>query len=207
MKLYKTMAEKEEYYVWYNYGIEEGPYDFEQIKQFILEGRLREEDKIWLNRLSEWKPIEQIDELKELFAQRKTKGQAREVTSEEEEKKKKKILLVEDEYGLSEILAEVMNEKGYNTVVAHNGLEGLRKAYVELPDLIILDVMLPQLNGLEVCRRLKKDERMKNTPVIFLTAKDQVTDKLLGIESGGEVYLTKPFDMDELLAKIKSLLT
>lgn len=201
------MAEKEEYYVWYNYGIEEGPYDFEKIKQFILEGRLREEDKIWLNRLSEWKPIDQIDELKELLLERKTKGQAREVTSElAEEKKKKKVLLIEDEYSLSEILAEVMNEKGYNTVVAYNGLEGLRKAYVELPDLIILDVMLPQLNGLEVCRRLKKDERMKSTPVIFLTAKDQVTDKLLGIESGGEVYLTKPFDMDELLAKIETLL-
>jgi len=193
---------KEEYYVWYTYGVEEGPYDFEKIRNLIFEGRLREEDKIWLNRLGEWKEANEINELKKLFVERKAESPK----MKKGEKIKKKILLIEDDHSLSEVLAEILVERGYLVVTANNGLEGLRKAYVESPDLVILDIMLPQLNGLEVCKRLKKDETMKNIPVIFLTARDQVTDKLLGIESGGEIYLTKPFEIEELTEKIKTLL-
>lgn len=194
--------DEEEYYVWYTYGLEEGPYDFEKIRNLIFEGRLREEDKIWLNRLGEWKKANEINELKKLFEERKTEK----ISPSKEGEKKKKILLIEDDHSLTEILADVLGEKGYLMFTANDGLEGLRKAYVELPDLVILDIMLPQLNGLEVCKRLKKDEKMKNVPIIFLTAKDQITDKLLGIESGGEIYLTKPFEMDELLSKVETLL-
>jgi len=193
---------KEEYYVWYTYGVEEGPYDFEKIRNLIFEGRLREEDKIWLNRLGEWKEANEINELKKLFVERKAESPK----MKKGEKIKKKILLIEDDHSLSEVLAEILVERGYLVVTANNGLEGLRKAYVESPDLVILDIMLPQLDGLEVCKRLKKDETMKNIPVIFLTARDQVTDKLLGIESGGEIYLTKPFEIEELTEKIKTLL-
>jgi CheY-like chemotaxis protein len=193
---------KEEYYIWYTYGVEEGPYDFEKIKNLISEGRLREEDKIWLNRLGEWKSANEISELKKLFEGRKSGS----LQINNLGKIKKKLLLIEDDDSLREILADVLQEKGYLVVNAGDGLEGLRKVYVELPDLVILDIVLPQLNGLEVCKRLKKDEKMKNMPVIFLTAKDQVTDKLLGIESGGEIYLTKPFDMEELVTKVKTLL-
>lgn len=191
---------EEEYYIWYNYGVEEGPYNSEKVKNLILEGRLREEDKIWLDRLGEWKRADEIDELVSLFEERKAR-------TERVKKVKKKILVIEDDVSLKEILEDVLAEKGYDVVSAKDGMEGLRKVYVELPDLVILDIMIPQLYGLEVCKRLKKDPTTCGVPIIFLTAKDQVMDKLLGIESGAEIYLTKPFDMDVLLAKIKSLIT
>lgn len=191
---------KEEYYVWYDYGIEEGPYDFEKVSNLISEGRLREEDKIWLDRFGEWKEANKIEELVPLFEGRKKK-----IVSPE--KMKKKILVIEDDESLREILSDVLEAKEYTVVTSKDGLEGLRKTYVELPDLVILDIILPGLSGLEVCKRLKKDTRMKNIPIIYLTARDQVTDKLLGLESGGEIYLTKPFDIDVLVEKIQSLLT
>lgn len=194
------MEKKEEYYVWYDYGIEEGPYDFEKIKDLILEGRLREEDKIWADDLREWKKANEIERLKPVFEEKKTPG------FRGEERKKKKILLTEDDGVLRHILSDMLEKRGYDVVIAKDGLEGLRKAFVELPDLIILDIILPCLSGLEVCKRLKKDTRMKDIPIIYLTAKDQVTDKLLGLESGGEIYLTKPFDIDVLLEKIQTLL-
>jgi len=190
---------KEEYYVWYIYGIEEGPYDFEKISNLIGEGRLREEDKVWLDRFGEWKEANKIEELVPLFEGRKKK-----IVSPE--KRKKKILVIEDDGNLRETLSDVLETEGYSVVTSKDGLEGLRKTYVELPDLVILDIILPELSGLEVCKRLKKDTQMKDIPIIYLTAKDQVTDKLLGLESGAEIYLTKPFDMDVLLEKIQNLL-
>ncbi len=193
---------KEEYYIWYVYGVEEGPYDFGKIRNLISEGKLREEDKIWLNRFGEWKSASEISEFSELFKARKAES----LQTSNPKNTKKKILLIEDDDSLRGILSDILQEKGYLVVNAGDGPEGIRKVYVELPDLVVLDVMLPQLSGLEVCKRLKKDEKMKNMPIIFLTARDQVTDKLLGIESGGEIYLTKPFDMDELVAKVETLL-
>lgn len=91
-------------------------------------------------------------------------------------------------------------------MVASNGEEGLNLARQEKPDLILLDLMLPKLDGYKVCRLLKFDERYKQIPILMLTAKTQEKDKILGKETGANEYITKPFDMDELMAKIKSYL-
>jgi DNA-binding response OmpR family regulator len=96
--------------------------------------------------------------------------------------------------------------EGYNVLVASNGEEGLNLARQEKPDLILLDLMLPKLDGYKVCRLLKFDERYKHIPILMLTAKTQEKDKILGKETGANEYITKPFDMDELMAKIKSYL-
>ena len=87
-----------------------------------------------------------------------------------------------------------------------SGEDGLNQARKENPDLILLDVMLPKLNGYKVCRLLKFDERYRHIPILMLTAKTQEKDKTLGKETGGDEYLTKPFDIEELLAKVKSYL-
>jgi DNA-binding response OmpR family regulator len=100
----------------------------------------------------------------------------------------------------------VFTEKGYEAITAADGAEGLRMAFSELPDVIILDVTMPKLSGWEVCKRLKKDDATKNIPIIFLTAKDQVPDKLLGLELGGDRYLTKPFDLEQLEKAVEELL-
>ena len=117
-----------------------------------------------------------------------------------------KILIVDDEPDLVETLRFALELEGYNVLVAVNGEEGLNTARQEKPDLILLDLMLPKLDGYKVCRLLKFDERYKHIPILMLTAKTQEKDKILGKETGANEYLTKPFDMDELMAKIKSYL-
>jgi len=117
-----------------------------------------------------------------------------------------KILIVDDEPDLVETLRFALELEGYNVLVAVNGEEGLNTARQEKPDLILLDLMLPKLDGYKVCRLLKFDERYKSIPILMLTAKTQDKDRILGKETGANEYLTKPFDMDELMAKIKSYL-
>jgi two-component system alkaline phosphatase synthesis response regulator PhoP len=117
-----------------------------------------------------------------------------------------KILIVDDEPDLVETLRFALELEGYNVLVAVNGEEGLNTARQEKPDLILLDLMLPKLDGYKVCRLLKFDERYKAIPILMLTAKTQDKDRILGKETGANEYLTKPFDMDELMAKIKSYL-
>ena len=117
-----------------------------------------------------------------------------------------KILIVDDEPDLVETLRFALELEGYNVLVAVNGEEGLNTARQEKPDLILLDLMLPKLDGYKVCRLLKFDERYKSIPILMLTAKIQDKDRILGKETGANEYLTKPFDMDELMAKIKSYL-
>jgi DNA-binding response OmpR family regulator len=97
--------------------------------------------------------------------------------------------------------------EGFQVLAAYNGEEGLNQARSENPDLILLDLMLPKLDGYKVCRLLKFDERYKHIPIFMLTAKTQEKDKILGKETGADEYLTKPFDIDELIAKIKSNLS
>jgi len=99
-----------------------------------------------------------------------------------------------------------LKSKGYDIVVAHSGEEALRKTKEERPDLILLDVMMPPPNGYQVCRTLKDDPEYKRIPIIFLTAKGTDSDKFWGMESGAEDYITKPFEADDLLAKIKALI-
>ena len=117
-----------------------------------------------------------------------------------------KILIVDDEPDLAETVRFSLELEGYNVLVATNGEEGLNAARQEKPDLILLDLMLPKLDGYKVCRLLKFDERYKSIPILMLTAKTQEKDKILGKETGANEYLTKPFDMEELMAKIKSYL-
>ena len=118
----------------------------------------------------------------------------------------KKILLVDDEKDLVETVSFRLKASGYDVVTAYDGQEALTKTRVEKPDLLILDLMLPKMDGYKVCRMLKFDERYKNIPIIMFTARVQDSDKKMGEEVGADAYITKPFDSQTLLAKIKELL-
>jgi len=119
----------------------------------------------------------------------------------------KKILIVDDEPDLVETVRFSLEMEGYQVLVSHNGEEGLSQAKKESPDLILLDLMLPKLDGYKICRLLKFDERYKHIPILMLTAKTQEKDKLLGMETGVDEYMTKPFDMDQLMEKVKFYLS
>ena len=114
----------------------------------------------------------------------------------------KKILVVEDERNIVDILTFNLIREGYETLEALDGAAGLKLALDEDPDLILLDVMLPKMDGFEVCRTLREQGRA--TPIIMLTAREEETDKVLGLELGADDYITKPFSMRELLARVKS---
>lgn len=116
----------------------------------------------------------------------------------------KKLLIIEDEPDLVKGLKLNLSDEGYVVDWAVNGPEGLRKAFEETPDLIILDIMLPEMDGLEVCRNLR--QKNINTPIIMLTAKGGEIDKVVGLELGADDYMTKPFSIRELLARIKARL-
>ncbi|MGI6578139.1 MAG: response regulator [Eubacteriales bacterium] len=114
----------------------------------------------------------------------------------------KKLLIVEDEKSIIDILSFNLRREGYETIEAMDGETGLALAKSDNPDLILLDVMLPKLDGFEVCRKLR--EQGATTPVIMLTAREEESDKILGLEIGADDYITKPFSMRELLARIKA---
>jgi two-component system alkaline phosphatase synthesis response regulator PhoP len=118
----------------------------------------------------------------------------------------KKILVVDDEADLVETIRFPLEMEGFNVLVSYNGEDALNQARKENPDLILLDLMLPKLDGYKVCRLLKFDERYKHIPILMLTAKTQEKDKLLGKETGADEYITKPFDIDELMKKVKTYL-
>ena len=113
----------------------------------------------------------------------------------------KKILVVEDEKAIADILEFNLKKEGYETVCAYDGEAGLASAKSENPDLILLDVMLPKLDGFEVCKEVRKNS---NVPIIMLTAREEEVDKVLGLELGADDYITKPFSMRELMARIKA---
>ena len=114
-----------------------------------------------------------------------------------------KLLIIEDEKNMSELLKLELSHSGYDCDQAFDGKDGLEKALSNNYDLILLDLMLPKMNGIEVCRRLREQ---KDTPVIMLTARDSVMDKVNGLQIGADDYVAKPFDMEELLARIHALL-
>lgn len=114
-----------------------------------------------------------------------------------------KILLIEDEDNIASFVKMELNYEVYSVEVCEDGVQGLEKALQEDYDLILLDLMLPKLNGMEVCRRLRK---VKNTPIIMLTARDSVMDKVSGLQTGADDYISKPFAIEELLARIEALL-
>lgn len=115
---------------------------------------------------------------------------------------KEKILIIEDEEDLVKGLEINLVDEGYEVDYALNGKEGLEKALKEMPDLILLDIMLPGMNGLEICRELRRN-KMDN-PILMLTAKGEEIDKVIGLEIGADDYISKPFSILELLARIKA---
>ncbi len=115
---------------------------------------------------------------------------------------KEKILIIEDEEDLVKGLKLNLADEGYEIDWASDGVEGLRKALEEAPDLIILDIMLPGMNGLDICRELR--QKNISIPIIMLTAKGEEVDKVVGLEIGADDYITKPFSVRELLARIKA---
>jgi two-component system, OmpR family, phosphate regulon response regulator PhoB len=117
-----------------------------------------------------------------------------------------RILIIEDERGLTQSLSWYFNREGYETHVAHDGLDGLRRAQTMLPDVVLLDIMLPGMNGLDVCRELRAGERTREIPIIMITAKSEETDQVVGYSLGADDYVAKPFSNKILLHKVKALL-
>jgi two-component system, OmpR family, phosphate regulon response regulator PhoB len=116
-----------------------------------------------------------------------------------------RVLLIEDEREITDPLSYSLEREGYETVVAHDGPEGLRKAQTLLPDLVILDLMLPGLSGEEICRQLRAGERTRDIPIIILSAKAEETDQVVGFSLGADDYVTKPFSVKVLVQRIKAL--
>ncbi len=116
------------------------------------------------------------------------------------------ILVVEDEPPLVEVLRYNLENEGYRVSVAIDGTEALTQIQTELPDLVILDWMLPQLSGIEVCRQIRTDPDSKDTPVIMLTARGEEADRVKGLVSGADDYVVKPFSPTELLARVRAVL-
>ena len=114
-----------------------------------------------------------------------------------------KILIVDDEQDIVETMAFMLKQKGYECIWAYVGEEGLRLAKEEAPDLIILDVMMPKINGYKICRLLKFDARYKQIPIIMITARGQEQDKAIGEETGADEYITKPFEFSTVFEKIE----
>jgi DNA-binding response OmpR family regulator len=118
----------------------------------------------------------------------------------------KKILVVDDEQDILRLLEAHLKASGYEVLMAADGNDGLNKAKTEKPDLIILDLMLPFIDGIQICRMLKFDVLYKHIPIIILTAKSMKEDLELGKQVGADTYVTKPFDYETLLITIKGLL-
>jgi DNA-binding response OmpR family regulator len=116
---------------------------------------------------------------------------------------RQRILVVEDEANIASFVAVYLKKAGFDVAVARNGAEALAKAGTESPTLIILDLMLPDLDGIEVCRRIRQ---RSDVPILMLTARDDDVDKIIGLEVGADDYLTKPFNPRELVARVKSIL-
>jgi two-component system phosphate regulon response regulator PhoB len=120
--------------------------------------------------------------------------------------RKKLILVVEDDEDIRALLRHTLTKERYNVIEAALGREALAEANAKRPDAVILDIMLPDIDGLEVCRRLKTDPAMKHIPVVMLTAKSEDTDIVVGLELGAEDYITKPFSPRVLVARLKNVL-
>lgn len=115
----------------------------------------------------------------------------------------KKVLITEDDQTLLSVLKYNLNKEGYNVITASDGVQALEVARQDKPDLIVLDIMLPKMNGFELCRILRQEMTM---PILILTAKDDEVDKIVGLDLGADDYMTKPFSMRELLARVRAML-
>ncbi len=119
----------------------------------------------------------------------------------------RKILIVDDEVYILHILDFSLGAEGFEVITAADGEEALEKARTEKPDLVVLDVMMPKVDGFEACRRLKNDPETRELPVILLTAKGREVDRKMGIEVGADDYMVKPFSPSKLIQKIESFLS
>jgi two-component system, OmpR family, alkaline phosphatase synthesis response regulator PhoP len=117
-----------------------------------------------------------------------------------------KILAVDDEEHIQELIKFNLENSGYKVICCGNGMEALKIAKSEKPDLVLLDVMLPGIDGYDVCKEIRKDNNISNIPIIMITAKSEELDKILGLELGADDYITKPFSVRELLARVKAVL-
>ena len=118
----------------------------------------------------------------------------------------KKILIVDDSPTVRHHIIDVLEDKGYKIIIAENGEEALIKANSELPDLILLDVVMPGQNGFQICRQLKTENSTKNIKIILVTSKNQKSDKFWGLKQGADAYLTKPFEKENLLQSVAAYL-
>ena len=118
----------------------------------------------------------------------------------------RKVLVVDDEAVLVETIAYNLEQAGYEVITAADGASALQAAQRETPDLVLLDIMLPEMDGLEVCRQLRRESNTATTPIVMLTAKGDEIDKVVGLEVGADDYMTKPFGRRELLARVRALL-
>lgn len=117
-----------------------------------------------------------------------------------------KILVVDDEEHIRELIKFNLNNNGYKVICADNGIDALKYAKSEHPNLILLDLMLPGMDGYDVCKEIRKDNIISSTPIIMITAKGEEFDKVLGLELGADDYITKPFSVRELIARTKAIL-
>lgn len=113
-----------------------------------------------------------------------------------------KILIIDDDKNICDLLRIYLEKEGYSTIISNNGEEGMVKFHALKPDIILLDVMLPGMDGWQICREIRKNY---NTPILMITAKSEVFDKVLGLELGADDYIVKPFDTKEVLARIKAV--
>ncbi len=118
---------------------------------------------------------------------------------------KKLVLAIDDEKDILKLIQYNLEREGYQVICAKTGEEGLETAHAKKPDLIVLDLMLPGMDGLEVCKLLRSDKETKNTPIIMLTAKNSEVDQILGLELGATDYMTKPFSVKVLSARVKNV--
>jgi DNA-binding response OmpR family regulator len=118
----------------------------------------------------------------------------------------KKILVVDDDPGQREVIRATLNEAGFDVSTATDGIEGLKKAHAESPDMIVLDVMMPQMDGFAVCATLREDETTAAIPILMLTGLCSYISQLTGIESGATDYLVKPYELEQLVSKVEALL-
>lgn len=118
---------------------------------------------------------------------------------------KERVLIIEDDRSLAEVVSYNLRQAGYDVQLAHDGQDGINRARQHSPDVILLDLMLPVIDGLDVCRRLRADEATKNSRIIMLTAKAEESDQLIGFSLGADDYVTKPFSVKVLLERVKAL--
>lgn len=117
-----------------------------------------------------------------------------------------KVLVIEDDYSIRELLRYNLENSGYEVIVAEDGNEGFQKVLDNMPDVILLDVMIPGADGLEVCKMIRANEKVKKTPILMVTAKSEELDKILGLELGADDYITKPFSIKEIIARIRAVM-